>query len=110
MPREIFEALSKVVKAMVHGQAVMIAPVYQLLTTQEAADLLGISRPTFVKVLNPREIPYERPGCHRRVRLVDVLDYRQRRSTQRREALDRMVKIAEDSGMYERTTALGRTR
>lgn len=103
LPRAILEVLSDVVNAMAQGQAVIIAPVHQLLTTQEAADLLGISRPTFVKLLEKGEIPYERPGRHRRVRLVDVLDYRNRRSTQRRAALDRMVEIAEKSGMYERT-------
>lgn len=110
LPREIFDALSKVVKAMSQGQAVMIAPVHQLLTTQEAADLLGISRPTFVKLLDSGEIPYDRSGRHRRVRLVDVLDYRQRRSAQRRESLDRMVEIAEESGMYELTAVPQRTR
>ena len=110
LPHEIFDALSNVVKAMVEGQAVLIAPVHQRLTTQEAADLLGISRPTFVKLLETDEIPYERPGRHRRVLLVDVLDYRNRRSTQRRAALDRMVEIAEESGMYERARKPRKTR
>lgn len=110
LPRAIFDALSDVVAAMAQGQAVVIAPVHQLLTTQQAADLLGISRPTFVKLLDEGKIPYERPGRHRRVRLVDVLDYRNQRSIQRRAALDRMVEIAEQSGMYERTERPIRTR
>ena len=110
LPREIIDALSNVVKAMAEGQAVVIAPVHQRLTTQEAADLLGISRPTFVRLLETGEIHYERPGRHRRVRLVDVLDYRDRRSTQRRASLDRMVEIAEQSGMYERTASPRNTR
>ena len=95
---------------MAQGQAVIIAPVHQLLTTQQAADLLGISRPTFVKLLDEGKIPYERPGRHRRVRLVDVLDYRNHRSIQRRAALDRMVEITEQSGMYERTERPIKTR
>ena len=64
LPREIFEVLSSVVEAMARGQAVTIAPVYQLLTTQQAADLIGVSRPTFVRLLDGGEIPYERPGRH----------------------------------------------
>lgn len=104
LPQEIFEALNSVVEAMVAGQAVLVAPVHQRLTTQQAADLLGISRPTFVKLLKSGEIAYEQPGRHRRVRLTDVLDFRRRRSVERRAALDRMVEIAEESGMYERTT------
>ena len=110
LPREVFDALSKVVRAMAEGQAVVVAPVNQRLTTQEGADLLAISRPTFVRLLETGEIPYERPRRHRRVRLVDVLDYRSRRSTQRRAALDRMVEIAEEGGMYERTAIPRTTR
>lgn len=110
LPREVFEVLSSVVEAMARGQAVTIAPVYQLLTTQQAADLIGVSRPTFIKLLDAGEIRYTRPGRHRRVRLVDVLDYRERRSAQRRAALDRMVEIAEESGMYERTATPRPTR
>lgn len=110
LPAEVFEVLRDVVDAMSRGQAVAIAPVHQRLTTQEAADMLGISRPTFVKLLEAGEIPYEQPGRHRRVRLIDVLDYRNRRSSQRREALDRMVEIAEDGEMYELTAEPKRTR
>lgn len=110
LPRKVVEGLSKVVKAMTQGRAVLIAPIHQALTTQEAADLLGISRPSLVKLLEAGEIPHERPRSHRRVRLVDVLSYQQRRSAQRRESLDRMVEIAETSGMYEHTAAPIRTR
>lgn len=111
LPQEIFDALSSVVEAMVAGQAVVVAPVHQRLTTQQAADLLGISRPTFVKLLQSGEIEYEQPGRHRRVRLTDVLEFRRRRSVERRDALDRMVQIAEDTGMYEGTThPPGKTR
>lgn len=110
LPREVFDALSEVVEAMTQGQAVIIAPVHQLLTTQEAADLLGISRPMLVELLDSGEIPYQRPGRHRRVRLIDLLDYRRRRSAQRRESLDRMVEIAQESGMYELTAAPQRLR
>lgn len=110
LPPAVFAALRNVVEAMSNGQAVTIAPVHQRLTTQEAADLLGISRPTFVKLLESGEIPFEQPGRHRRVRLASVLAYRQRRSSQRRESLDRMVEIADESGMYERTATPKRTR
>ena len=77
LPPEVFAVLRDVVQAMAHGQAVTIVPVHQRLTTQEAADLLGISRPTVVKLLESGEIAFERPGHHRRVRLADVLAYRQ---------------------------------
>jgi excisionase family DNA binding protein len=110
LPAQVFEALRDIVQLMAQGRAVTIAPVHQRLTTQEAADLLGISRPTLVKLLESGEIAFEQPGRHRRVRLVDVLEYRDRRSAQRRDALDRMVEIADESGMYDRTAEPKRTR
>ena len=110
LPPEVFEVLRDVVDAMAQGQAVTIAPVHQRLTTQEAADLLGVSRPTVVKLLESGEIPFEQPGRHRRVRLADVLAYRERASVERRGALDRMVEIADAAALYERTATPKRTR
>lgn len=96
LPAEVFEVLREVVDAMAQGQAVTIAPVHQRLTTQEAADLLGVSRPTVVKLLESGEVPFEQPGRHRRVRLADVLAYRERASVERRAALDQMVETEVD--------------
>lgn len=110
LPPEVFEVLREVVDAMAQGQAVTIAPVHQRLTTQEAADLLGVSRPTVVKLLESGEVPFEQPGRHRRVRLADVLAYRERASVERRAALDRMVEIADEADLYERTDMPKRTR
>ena len=110
LPPEVFEVLRDVVAAMVQGQAVTIAPVHQRLTTQEAADLVGVSRPTLVKLLESGEIAFEQPGRHRRVRLADVLAYRDRASVDRRAALDRMVEIADEADMYERTATPRPTR
>jgi excisionase family DNA binding protein len=110
LPPEVFEVLRGVVEAMASGQAVTIAPVHQRLTTQEAADLLGVSRPTLVKLLEAGEIPFEQPGRHRRVRLADVLAYRSRASIERRASLDRMVEIADAADMYELTATPKRTR
>lgn len=110
LPPEVFKVLRDVVEAMAHGQAVTIAPVHQRLTTQGAADLLGVSRPTLVKLLESGDIRFEQPGRHRRVRLADVLAYRERASAERRAALDRMVEIAAEADMYERTATPKRTR
>ena len=110
LPAEVFEVLRDIVEAMAAGEAVTIAPVQQRLTTQEAADLLGVSRPTLVKLLEAGDIPFEQPGRHRRVRLADVLAYRERGSLERRAALDRMVEIADGADMYERTATPKRTQ
>ncbi|MCH6468409.1 excisionase family DNA-binding protein [Sinomonas terrae] len=77
----------------------------QQLTTQQAADLLGISRPTLIKLLDKHEIPYEQPsgGRHRRLRLSDVLEYRERRRGERRSRLAEMTRQAAEDGLYERS-------
>ncbi|WP_419994378.1 helix-turn-helix domain-containing protein [Streptomyces boninensis] len=103
IPHELFEVLRTVVAAMAQGQAVTVAPHHQALTTQEAADLLSISRPTLVKLLERGELPYHRPGRHRRILLRDVLTYQEQRRHERRVALDEMVRVSEDAGMYDAT-------
>ena len=92
------------------GQAVTVAPVHQRLTTQEAADLVGVTRPTFVKYLEQGRIPYDQPGRHRRVLLADVLAFKKERSSERREALDEMVAIADEAGMYDEDDFPTKTR
>ncbi len=110
LPVEVFNVLRAVVLAMEAGQAVTVAPVHQRLTTQEAADLIGVTRPTFVKYLEQGRIPYDQPGRHRRVLLADVLAFKKERSSQRREALDEMVAIADEAGMYDEDDFPTKTR
>jgi excisionase family DNA binding protein len=103
LPMEAYQVLVKVAESMRAGKAIMVAPLDQRLTTQEAANFLGISRPTLVKLLDQGEISYERPaaGRHRRVRLNDVLDYQRRKRAERRAALDELTEQAAAAGLYE---------
>lgn len=103
LPLEAFRVLVDVADAMREGKAITVAPIDQLLTTQEAANFLGISRPTLVKLLDSGDIPHQRPGAgrHRRVRLQDVMDYQERKRVHRREALDELTYEAVEAGLYE---------
>ncbi|MEV6311690.1 helix-turn-helix domain-containing protein [Streptomyces sp. NPDC051840] len=101
LPSEVYEALIVVVRALSEGKAVTVAPVNTTLTTQEAADLLGVSRPTFVKILDEGSVPFSRPGRHRRVLLADVLAYKEERRMRRRSGLDRLTELTEDAGLYD---------
>lgn len=103
LPLEAFRVLTDVVHAMTEGKAITVAPVDQLLTTQEAADFLGISRPTFVKLLEDGRIPYETPGAgrHRRVKLHAVLEYQQEVTHARRATLDELTAEAASVGLYD---------
>ena len=88
LPPAVAAALLQVVDAMRRGLAVTVAPQDQRLTTQEAADMLGISRPTLVRMLEAGEIPFEKVRRHRRLFLTDVLEFRER---QRRAARPPLV-------------------
>ncbi len=103
LPMEAYQVLVKVVESMRAGKAITVAPLDQRLTTQEAANFLGISRPTLVKLLDRGEIAHERPaaGRHRRVRLSDVLEYQQRVRVEGREALDELTAEAAEAGLYD---------
>ena len=79
LPPEVCLALEQVVDAMRRGLAVAIVPAGKTVTTQEAADLLGVSRPTVVKLIQRGVLPHDMVGTHRRVPLDQLLDYKQER-------------------------------
>lgn len=91
LPPAAFRVLRQVVEAMHQGLAVTVVPQSRALTTQEAADLLGVSRPTVIKWLEDGAIPFERTGNRRRVLLQDVLTYREQRRAQQRAALEALA-------------------
>jgi len=101
LPSEVFEVLRDVIQAMAQGMAITVAPQHMVLTTSEAAQLLGMSRPTLVRLLEAGKIPFEQPNRHRRIRLRDVLAYQERSRRGRAAGLDMMVRDAEDNGLYD---------
>lgn len=105
LPAEVYRVLRHVVEVMRQGNAALVAPKGLLLTTQEAADFLGVSRPTLVKLLEDGAIPFEKPNRHRRVRLQDLLDFRQHRRAERRAALNELTEEASELGLYEMSPA-----
>lgn len=97
LPEEIYRVLYRVVESMQKGLSVTISPTSQTLTTQQAADLLGISRPTLIKALDEDKLPYTRAGSHRRLALTDVLDYRERRRREQYAAIDALSVDVDES-------------
>jgi excisionase family DNA binding protein len=81
LPENVHQVLTRVVEAMVAGRAVTVAPQSMTLTTQQAADLLGVSRPTVVRLITEGKIAAERVGNRHRLLLDDVLAYRDARRT-----------------------------
>jgi excisionase family DNA binding protein len=104
LPEPVYRVLRDVVAALSQGLAITVAPHNTLLTTQEAADLLGISRPTLVKLAESGEIPFTLRGRHRRIRLADALEYQEAMRMRRPQTLRQMVSDSEESGGYEATS------
>jgi excisionase family DNA binding protein len=92
IPAELFQVMEEAANVLALGDGISILPYSAKLTTQEAADFLGMSRPTFVKILESGAIPFEMAGRHRRVTLRDVVDYQDRAQRERRAALAELAK------------------
>ncbi len=103
LPDAVYRLLKEIVRNMQLGKAIVLVPENQQLTTQRAADLLGVSRPHLIKLVDAGVLPYHKTGSHRRIYLRDLLAYQERRDAERKSALDRIAKEAFESGLYDRT-------
>jgi excisionase family DNA binding protein len=96
LPPSVRALLAAAVPLLRHERGVLIAALQAWLTTQEAADLLGVSRPHLVKLLDEGALPSSRPGVHRRVALADVLQFQEQRRGERLADLRRVIAAGEE--------------
>jgi excisionase family DNA binding protein len=101
VPPATLRLLSEILALMARQQTFVLYPESSELTTKQAAEVLGVSRPFLVRVLEGRGIPFRKVGRHRRVLMKDVLAYKQSMQIKRRAALDELVKASEDMGGYD---------
>jgi excisionase family DNA binding protein len=107
---ELREVLAHASQALSRGQAVTLEPRRVVLSTQEAANLLGVSRPTVVSLLKSGQIPYTQPGRHRRIKLDDILEYQHRIQSTRRDILAAMGTEAAQDNAYGHINGFTETR
>jgi excisionase family DNA binding protein len=100
LPPSLYRVLREVLQPLREGAAVTIVPVEKELTTQQAADLLSVSRPYLIKLLERGEIPYRKVNRHRRITFGDVMAYKRRRYERRQQAIERMAEISEEASDY----------
>ncbi len=99
VPREAFELFQQVLAEMASGNSVTVVPLQAELTTQQAADLLNVSRPYLVGLLKAGDIPHRMIGTKRRVLAIDVLEYREKDSRRRRQLLKELTEEAQTLGI-----------
>jgi excisionase family DNA binding protein len=99
IPASAFDLLIEVLTQMAQGNAVTIVPLHAELTTQEAADILNVSRPYFVELLETGKIPFRKVGTRRRVLCEDVLNYKKGIDSQRAKILEELAAQAQELNM-----------
>lgn len=99
LPRMALALLRDLLTEMAQGNAVTVVPTHAELTTQEAANLLNVSRPHLVKLLEEGGIPFSKAGAHRRIRYQDLKAYQQKREKGSHKLLDELVEQAQEHGM-----------
>jgi len=99
IPTAAFRLLVTILAEMASGNAVRLIPHHAELTTQEAAELLNVSRPYLVRLLDEGTIPFHRTGTHRRVLFKDVMTYKAEHRLKRRAALTELAKLDQELGL-----------
>jgi excisionase family DNA binding protein len=100
LPDSVFNLLRQLVYYLGKGQAVSIVPVNKEMTTQEAADILNVSRPYLVSLLERGEIPFRKVGTHRRIRFDELMEYKKKRDSERRKLLTELSQLSQEAELH----------
>ena len=99
LPEAAGPLIAQILAQLARGRAVTVIPVLTELTTQQAADILGVSRPHLVRMLQEKRIPHRKVGAHRRIRSSDLKDFKAKEDLARLKALDALAAQAQELGM-----------
>ncbi len=101
IPLKALKLLAQILKATSQGKPISVVPIATEMTTQAAAELIGCSRPHFVKLLEEGAIPFTKVGRHRRVKFEDVMNYKKAMKLKQEQRLIDMMKSDEELGLYD---------
>lgn len=96
IPKKALTLLSAIIQNMAEGKTISIVPSNSEVSTQQAADMLNVSRPHLVKLLEAKKIPFKKVGSHRRILLKDIIEYKEQLTKQREAQLDFLSNQAQD--------------
>jgi len=103
IPHFAFELVVELLKQFSQGNSVTLIPNNKEFTTQEAADLLNVSRPYIIKLLESGAIKFRKVGAHRRIKVIDLMEYKKKSELERDEAFDELAKQAQELNLgYEK--------
>jgi excisionase family DNA binding protein len=100
LPRQALALLQDLLSEMAQGNAVTIVPTHAELTTQEAANILNVSRPYLIKLLEEGKISHHKVNKHRRIRFDDLMGYKKQQALRSSKALDDLAQQAQELGMF----------
>ena len=96
IPKKALTFLTAIIQNMAEGKTISIVPSDSELSTQQAADLINVSRPHLIKLLESKQIPFKKVGSHRRVLLMDIMEYQDQIVKQREDQLDFLSNQAQE--------------
>lgn len=99
IPASALDMMIEVLTQLGQGNSVSITPIHAELTTQEGADMLNMSRPTFIKLLDAKEIPFSRTGNRRKVAFADLMEYKDRLEQKRLSSLAELSALDQEMDM-----------
>jgi excisionase family DNA binding protein len=100
LPRPALGMFAQILAQLAEGRGVSVVPSAAELTTQQAADLLNVSRPYLIGLLESGKIPFRKIGRHRRIRFEDLLEFKRRDDAERRRAADDLGALSQELGLY----------
>lgn len=99
LPRPVAEMFAAMLAALASGKGVQVLPVDAELTTQQAAEMLNVSRPYLIGLLEDGQIPYRRVGRHRRIRFEDLMSYKRVDDQRRHDAANALAQLGQELGL-----------
>lgn len=99
VPMAAYALFTDMLNSMARGDAVTFIPLHAELTTQQAADLLNVSRPYLIGLLEVGKLPYHKVGTHRRIKFVDIMDFKRDSDEERKRALDSLIEEGQELKM-----------
>lgn len=99
LPDLVYRLLQSIVASLLAGRAITLLTLGRSLTTQQAADILNVSRPYLTRLLEQGEIPYRKVGTHRRIEFEDLMNYKAKADSDSDTALSRLAELSQEYGL-----------